>query len=687
MKKQLLLLMVVFLLGNYSLQAQYITALDNAGNYATYSNGNNAGFGFSAWDLWTQNTSSTAYAGHFLGNSVSLGFGNINTSDKAFAMYGNPAGSFPQANAQRIINNWGDGSKFSIDLAVAYRNGYKGIDLFEPGYGQIWNFNVGGDLYAVNSANLGWSYSQTSVFQLSVTQNGSNLDVVLTRGTDTYTGTITGKTLFGFKLYVGNTGDGNALNNLLFNNLKVEVADPAKVPAAADVLINGTVSLASDKALTCNNLTVSGSNSLTLQSGGSMIVNGSLTGDVTVLRDITGQNKYHFISSPVNNVTIGSVFPVEQYDNIYVRRYDEPTGSWVNLGIADNMATGTGYSFFMNEAATTATFDGSLNNASVTPTLSYAGSGDEDYVNWNLLGNPFASAIDWDNGNWARSGLNGSVYTWDGASGNYLSWSGSAGSLTGGIIPAQQGFFVKVEEYAPTLTIPKDARVHGSGFYKSGESTALELAVTNSVNAYTDKTYLQSNPEATAEFDSQFDAYKLDGETEAPELYTMTGETRLSINSMPAPAESLSIPLYLKSGVEGSFTLTASGLETIGGNVILNDLTSGTLTDLSLNPSYTFQAAPDDDLHRFNLLFSPVGVVETPLLNTGIYSYGKTIFVHQQLAQEGRLSVVNLTGQTMFTQNLGGAGLLSFETRLPAGVYIVRIVSSEGTLSGKVVIR
>lgn len=654
-----------------------------------YDAGNNNGFkGIDLIDAFDN-----AMINFNMGNSATISYGGASplTGGTLFSNYGTNAMTFTitkvgAAQYNVVATARDGGADFNQTLTFAgeisgfvfYAGRLESGDQRQPYYNNISLSNSG----VFNIADGSVTYSRNLSGTGALSKSGAG--TLILSSVNSYTGITTVS-----EGILEIQGDMSSSEIIVENGAILRINGIETDINALTINAGGSVQVLSGKSLTINgNLTNNaGAAGLLIESGGSLITNGTIAGTAMVKRDITGQNRYHFISSPVNSVTLGSVFPEAQYDNIYVRRYDEPTGSWVNLTTTDNMTTGIGYSFFMNEASTTATFAGSLNNASVTPTLSYAGSGDVDYVNWNLLGNPFASAIDWNNGSWARSGIDGSVYTWDGTSGNYLSWNGFTGSLTGGIIPAQQGFFVKVQESAPTLTIPKDARVHGTGFYKSGESTALELAISNSVNAYSDKTYLQSNPEATAGFDSQFDAYKLDGETEAPELYTMTGDTRLSINAMAAPAESLSIPLYLKPGVEGSFTLTATGLETIGGNAILNDLTSGTLTDLSLNPSYTFQAAPGDDLHRFNLLFSPVGVIETPLMNTGIYSYGKTIFVQQQLAQEARLSVVNLTGQTVFTQNLGGAGLLSFETRLPAGVYIVRIISSEGTLSSKVVIR
>lgn len=220
-------------------------ASDNADNYSvsTWFSTANQGTGFGNWDMWIQNTNASNFAGHFLGSSTPS-HGDINTNGTAFGMYGNPTGNFAQANAQRGFNytyntntytTLQDGHTFSIDLAVAYRNGYKGIDLFESDFTQAFNFNVQNDEYQVNGTNLGWTYDQFSVVNLEVTQiDATTIYVKLTRGTDVYGPTqftVTNRIGY-FKCYVGNTTNGNTENNLYFNNLAIRTTDPLPVELA-----------------------------------------------------------------------------------------------------------------------------------------------------------------------------------------------------------------------------------------------------------------------------------------------------------------------------------------------------------------------------------------------------------------------------------------------------------------------
>jgi len=237
-------LLAAFLgLANFT-YSQIVTNVDNAANYGgsnpNWTNGSNAGSGFSAWNLYSSGT-----AGNFLGSSLAQGFGNIDTSGQSFAMWGNPSGD-NYFNAERtFVAPLNVGDTFSIDLAIAFRNGSKGISLFSGGFGpanEVWNFNVGANNYTAGGTNLEWAYSQTSVFQILVTQtNESQLAINLSRGLDLYTATVNVTSgLSGFRLYVGSTDAGNDLNNLFLNNLKTTIVPE---PSVYFLLVSSAVAL------------------------------------------------------------------------------------------------------------------------------------------------------------------------------------------------------------------------------------------------------------------------------------------------------------------------------------------------------------------------------------------------------------------------------------------------------------
>ncbi|MDD2965551.1 MAG: hypothetical protein PHU33_16530, partial [Bacteroidales bacterium] len=119
------------------------------------------------------------------------------------------------------------------------------------------------------------------------------------------------------------------------------------VPTADDEVVIANAGTApvitSSNQITCASLTVNSGASLTIESGGSLITN-SADGTVTVKRMLSGLNQYHFLSSPVNNADLATIFDEGYQMEIYLRRFDEPTGNWVNLEIPAYLSNGTGYS-------------------------------------------------------------------------------------------------------------------------------------------------------------------------------------------------------------------------------------------------------------------------------------------------------------------------------------------------------
>ena len=130
----------------------------------------------------------------------------------------------------------------------------------------------------------------------------------------------------------------------------------------------------------------------------------------TVQRDYvayTGDGDgWHTISSPVNAMTIaGSAFaPASGDDDLYA--WDEVAYTWRNYNDVNfpgsTFVNGNGYlAAYKNTSIKE--FTGTLNNADITFTNLSLTSGKGEGC--HLLGNPFPSAIKWNDGNWALSNV------------------------------------------------------------------------------------------------------------------------------------------------------------------------------------------------------------------------------------------------------------------------------------------
>jgi glycosidase len=108
------------------------TAQDRAANYATWSEGDNKGTGFGAWDFNHTQDGTTSWAGVFVGDPASAGITGF--GDKTFGFYANPPGSGANAEVLRSFSSaMPVGATFSFDWGVnwdSYTVGsYRGFSL------------------------------------------------------------------------------------------------------------------------------------------------------------------------------------------------------------------------------------------------------------------------------------------------------------------------------------------------------------------------------------------------------------------------------------------------------------------------------------------------------------------------------------------------------------------------------
>jgi hypothetical protein len=131
----------------------------------------------------------------------------------------------------------------------------------------------------------------------------------------------------------------------------------------------------------------------------------------------------------------------------------------------------------------------------------------------------------------------------------------------------------------------------------------LKLTVTG--NSYSDQTIVVFVPGSTPGFDPEYDAYKLQGIPQAPQLYSIIPGNNLAINALPEILINLEVQLGFQVGALNTYTITASDLSSFDPamTIFLDDTKDNVITDLVLNPVYSFTANPGDNIERFRLLF------------------------------------------------------------------------------------
>ena len=495
----------------------------------------------------------------------------------------------------------------------------------------------------------------------------------------------------GDTLIIANQSD--ATDNFTCHNFTV-TSGIVVVPATFGITIN-------------NNLTTN--NNFTVESdatgNGSLIVNGTVTGDVTVQRYIaqytsnTGTgNGWHLISSPVDNMGIaGSDFEPgttsPNIDDFYA--WNETTNTWLNYKVSANniinFTNGEGYLVAYQSTATKA-FTGNLINSDITfHDLSFnASQGD----GWHLLGNPYPSALTWGDASWNLSNVEGTTAkVWNESAGNYIDIS------SGGIIPSTNGFFIRVTSATNSLTIPLTDRIHdATNNYKSTlvqPAETLKFKVTNDANSYYDESTIGFRSDAKESFNLAYDSHKLFSIVKtAPSLYTVADKQQFSTKYLPETSSAFSIPIAFIPGVTSIYHISISGLYTFDHNMkfTLEDTQTGTMIDLSQQTVYDFTATKGDDPNRFVLHIN--GVTTVPSLHQAndmqIFSSGNTVYLHAtgQKTLQGKVSVLNMLGQKVYEGMLNGGSRqqIRLSGRQP-GIYFVRVEEEGSVVTQKVFLK
>jgi hypothetical protein len=455
----------------------------------------------------------------------------------------------------------------------------------------------------------------------------------------------------------------------------------------------------------CKNLALEAGAELTIPSGINLNVNGDLVleadvngtaslvefGNLSVLGQASVQyyiteDRWHYLSPPLSGVN-ANVFL-----DMYLYSYDENNDAWFNIiPIDDPLTVGEGYKVWSSATATgniSVTYNqGTLNSGTNWLPVSYTGTG------WNLVGNPYPSAIDWDHGSWIKSKIDATIYVWDGT--QYLSWNGSVGSLTDGVVPAMQAFFVKANATNPFLVVSNNSRLHGPDPYKSNTGVLNLLTLTVSGNGYTDMAFVNFNPMATTNFDGDFDGYKLFGINSAPQLFSYAADDNLTINVLPQLYDGLIVPLGFKAGADGEYTILASDLGTFGDHVeiYLEDLENNVMINLMEQDQYVFTASTQDLEARFNLHFSVEDIQHDQEsyteVNTAIYSFENAVYIrhHSELFNGGEVAIFSMMGQEILREKLGNSAFHKIDLQTGTGYYVVRLFTNDGVQSQKVFIK
>lgn len=463
-----------------------------------------------------------------------------------------------------------------------------------------------------------------------------------------------------------------------------------------NVTINsgGTVTLSSGSQV--NSVTVSDGGQLTqdatttldvtgdftIESGGSFIQNGTVNAASKIAeRQVeaytANDDGWHLLSSPVASQAIDPVFTGNGglYDFF---NWHEPTQTWQAFGDGFGgpaFTPGIGY-LVAYENVGMKQFSGDFNTADIEniPLTRSV----NDSPGWNLLGNPYPSALEWGTGDWGLGNVQAAAYVWDEATKDYVIRE------EGDIIPAMNGFMVYLTSgTTSTMDIPANARVHdGQTWYKNEEEKVV-LKAHDPSNQSAKEHVVKFNAGASADYEAQHDAVYISGY--APDLYSFGGSKALMVNTLPSSAYESPIPLsFVKN--EGQEYVIELAENTTGQEIYLIDKKTGNTVYLSQDTFYEFTAAEGDEPERFELKFSTVGIDEQADNRPNVYVAEQTLVV-ENLKAKTEIAVYNTQGQLLYEFDAQENSRFEKRLHVKEGIYVIHTQSKYGISSKKVFIK
>ncbi len=382
--------------------------------------------------------------------------------------------------------------------------------------------------------------------------------------------------------------------------------------------------------------------------------------NATVERYITG-DQWHYMYPPLSTITTATYTNegAQTNDNLY--SYLEPnkdywkptyiyeTTGWTSEVANTNLRTDKGYIYnrYGYPTRTVSQTGGNLFVGQKQFSITYTTNGGtidatcvqgwNNYDGWNLVGNPYASAINWEEVD--KTNIENVVYCYDDTQDKYAYYgtdiySGSGLTVNSGsqYIPSGQAFMVKKAAVGTdNFTLQSDDREHNAqGFWKGGEKDIIPNLIRLNIekDGYTDETIIRTLPiesEVTTNHDGQFDAYKMFAwDNYKPQLYSRNHEKTnyFAINSLPEITTITSVLLGLYVGVAGEYTINLTENNFENTHVWLEDKLDNSLTNFNETTTYEFSQGAENNEDRFILHF---GLNHAP--NTMVSLSNQTIYV------------------------------------------------------------
>ena len=452
--------------------------------------------------------------------------------------------------------------------------------------------------------------------------------------------------------------------------------------------------------ISVRNLLVETSASLTLNSGSSLIVHGTSSGNVTYKRTL-GTENWYLMSSPVAGVTFNDAFVTANNiasgttNNRGVATYDTSTDSWTYLQSGGSISSSAGVGYSVKQAtAGDISFTGTINtnNSGVDVVLNTTGS------SWfNLLANPYTSHVNSATFLASESAISDTqtIWVWNQVLGVDGSYEVQGIEEEFYLAPAQ-GFFVKANASGGTFNFAESNQSSTGGTFQKLNTPQIKLWISEGdVKNYCRIKY---SANATQGFDVGLDGEMFGGSEPSFAVYSHlladNEGKKYQLQALPnSEYEKMVVPVGIIADAGKKITFTAEVMNLPAGlKVFLEDRQTNTFTRLDeANTEYTItldQALNDVGRFYVHTSASALSTPEFHLENISVFTTDSNNLRINGIAQgNASVKLYNMLGKEIMNTTFIGNHKNDVELpNLKTGIYIARVSSSKISISKKIII-
>jgi len=443
---------------------------------------------------------------------------------------------------------------------------------------------------------------------------------------------------------------------------------------------------------------------------------GAFSGSMTIQKHISARvANYHDLSSPVSNSTImdwdddlfmsgigpddgtpgpAGVDGTASGDNS-VFDWQESLGDYTAVtGSSTPLVAGKAYEIFIGDnldtwAARTIDTKGTPNFGSKTVNLSFTGS--SAYAGSHLVGNPYASAVNYSA--CTKTNITGNVLILDNT-GNYTDYGSSP------VIPPHQGFWITASS-AGSLVFLENSKSTSmtTSFFRTTPNYGIKLMFSSPILPFYNENTINFNDNSNLGYDRDLDAlYMRSPNKTAPAIYMLTNtDAKLITNNINTLEDEITIPLAMYTPKEGVYYIEPNVLSTNNYNYVwIENIKTG--KKYELNSSITVLGKENNTNTDYVLKLSKKSSesdVNQAIFYNDMIVFGSENTVNLKSINSthylSKVAIYDISGKLMFEENnmiveAGHTNKVDI-SNLSSGVYIVNVTDFLGHVKTQKIIR